>query len=256
MYKSFLLPLCVCILHACGSLTQENTATSSLSYEDKNLKVESVEGCQPEQPCALFDVSYPLFNGLEAGVANTIQRDIEVILSMGDPEAEDKSLQQIADEFISNYKEFVAEVPEGNMGWYYSGKVQVNVLSDTLISLAVNLEYFTGGAHGGRETYFLNVDPKSGAQYKLANFLKPGYEKFLTETGERSFRRVRELPDTASYRNNSFEFTDDKFALNSNYGFTRDGLIFYYNNYEIGPYAAGPTEILIPYSEVKDWLKK
>ena len=64
-----------------------------------------------------------------------------------------------------------------------------------------------------------------------------------------------ELPDTASLNENYYEFPDDKFQLNQNYGFRKDGIVFYYNNYEIAPYAAGPTEVVIPYESVRTWIK-
>jgi hypothetical protein len=84
----------------------------------------------------------------------------------------------------------------------------------------------------------------------LDNFLKPDYNEQLTLLGNRVFRKTRELADTASLSESYFEFPENKFELNKNYGFTKNGIIFYYNNYEIAPYAAGPTELLIPYSDL------
>ena len=40
-----------------------------------------------------------------------------------------------------------------------------------------------------------------------------------------------------------------------NFLLSPDGIKFYYNAYEIAPYAAGPTEITIPYESLKDILK-
>ena len=78
----------------------------------------------------------------------------------------------------------------------------------------------------------------------------------LTQIGDKIFRQAKQLSDTASLIDNYFEFPEDKFELNKNYGFKKEGIVFYYNNYEIAPYAAGPTEVLIPYNELKDWVKK
>ena len=127
--------------------------------------------------------------------------------------------------------------------------------SDTLISITVAQDYYTGGAHGGAETYFINVNPKTGAEFTLDNLFKTGYQEALTNAGEQIFRKVHELPDTASLNENYYEFPDDKFQLNQNYGFRKDGIVFYYNNYEIAPYAAGPTEVVIPYESVRTWIK-
>ena len=77
----------------------------------------------------------------------------------------------------------------------------------------------------------------------------------MATIGEQIFRQVKEIPDTASLNENYFEFADDTFQLNKNYGFRKEGIVFYYNNYEIAPYAAGPSEVLIPYERIREWLK-
>ena len=86
--------------------------------------------------------------------------------------------------------------------------------------------------------------------------MKSDYNDALTQIGDKIFRQSKQLSDTASLIDNYFEFPEDKFELNKNYGFKKEGIVFYYNNYEIAPYAAGPSEVLIPYNELKDWLKK
>jgi hypothetical protein len=38
--------------------------------------------------------------------------------------------------------------------------------------------------------------------------------------------------------------------LNDNFAVAKRGIIFYFNSYEIAPYAMGPTELLIPYAKL------
>jgi len=40
------------------------------------------------------------------------------------------------------------------------------------------------------------------------------------------------------------------FELTPNWGFTRDGMLFHYNSYEVAPYSMGPTDALVPWSEL------
>jgi hypothetical protein len=154
---------------------------------------------------------------------------------MGDPDAEDKSVQQIATEFIANYNEFTREFSDSGQGWFYQGQARVNVLLDTLISLSVDEEYYTGGAHGGNGRYFINVDPRTGKEYTRNDFFNPAFESELHRTGEVEFRRQRQLADTASLQQNYFEFPENTFRLNENFGWTPEGIVFYFNNYEIAP---------------------
>lgn len=242
-------------MFSCGTLTQEKAISPPVSFENKTLKVESSSGCEEEQACARYIVNFPEFSGLDTMITDQLQREMSVLLSMGDPEPQPKTFQKAGEEFVKDYLDFTKEMPESNLGWYYYGNVNVNVLTDTLLSLSVEEEYFTGGAHGSMGTYFININPKTGSKITLSSVLKDGYIDSLTEIGEQAFKSERELSDTTSYQYNSFEFPNNQFQLNSNYGFMPEGIVFYFNSYEIAPYAVGPTEVLIPYDKIKDWLK-
>jgi hypothetical protein len=242
------------LFYACTRPVDNNKV--EVSYDTKNFRLESVVGCASgTMDCAYYEVKYPQFSGLDTAVLQQLVKRMDEAVSMGNPEADGQSMTEIGQGFIKDYLDFRNEIPDISGGWYYSGDITVEVLTDTLLSLTVKEEYFTGGAHGGYGTYFINIDPRTGADFTLSNLLKPGFEVTLTNLGEKSFRKVRELPDTSSFMENYFEFPDDKFVLNQNFGFTNAGIVFYFNSYEIAPYASGPTEVLIPYGEIKAWLR-
>jgi hypothetical protein len=198
--ESFFVILLVLFLSSCSTLTQETRSPSVVSYDEQTLKVESKEEGSAQKKSALFEVTYPVFSGLDTTISKKLQREIELAFSMGDPEAEEKTLRQIADEFIKSYKTYTAEVKEASEGWYYKGKAKVNVLKDTLISVSIDEEYYSGGAHGGTGKYFVNINPRSGNFVKLQNVFKPGFEEILTRKAEQSFRASREMADTATYK--------------------------------------------------------
>jgi hypothetical protein len=251
-----LIPLAVLsiLLAACNKKVEDKKA--DITYVMTNFRVESAGGCQSDTlRCASYEVNYPEFSGLDSAVERILRRHIEATVSMGNPEVEGKSMKEIGEGFIAEYDDFLKEMPDASGGWYYSADAKAETVTDTLISLSVHNEYYTGGAHGGADTYFVNIHPKTGAAFTLDNLLKVGYQEPLTKLGEEEFRRVREMPDTASLNENYFEFPDDKFQLNQNYGFKKEGIVFFYNSYEIAPYAAGPTEIVIPFEKVREWIK-
>lgn len=242
------------IVFACARPTDGKK--TAISFEMENFRLESVAGCTSDtMDCAYFEVNYPRFTGLDTAVMRRLSKQMDAFVSMGNPEADGQSMREIGEGFINDYQDFRNEIPDISGGWSYTADITVEVLTDTLLSLTVKEEYFTGGAHGGYGTYFINIDPRTGADFTLSNLLRTGYEPALSSLGEKSFRAVRELPDTASFMENYFEFPDDKFVLNRNYGFTKGGIVFYYNSYEIAPYASGPTEVLIAYDDLRDWLK-
>jgi Protein of unknown function (DUF3298)/Deacetylase PdaC len=228
-----------------------------VSFDIKTFRVESQGGCKSDTlQCAYFEVTYPEFSGLDTGVVSRIREKVDAAVSLGNPESQGQSMREIGEIFIKDYDDFKSEIPESFGGWHYTAKVNVEVLTDTLISMSVNDEYYTGGAHGGSGVYFINLNPKTGAEFTLDDFLKPDYQDALTNLGNRIFRETRELADTASLSDNYFEFPEDQFELNKNYGFKKEGIAFFYNNYEIAPYAAGPTEVLIPYEDISEWIKE
>lgn len=239
------------------SCSKEIEKVVPVSFDMKTFRVESKGGCKADTlQCAYFEVSYPEFSGLDTTVVNVLKRKMDAAVSLGNPESQGQSMQQIGDIFIQDYDEFKSEIPEAFGGWHYKANIVVEVLTDTLLSLSVHDEYYTGGAHGGSGVYFININPKTGDEFTLDNLLMPDYNEAITRLGNRIFRETRELPDTASLSENYFEFPEDKFELNKNYGFKKEGIVFYYNNYEIAPYAAGPTEVLIPYRDLREWIRE
>jgi hypothetical protein len=176
------------------------------------------------------------------------------VITQGYSEGLPQSFVQTADVFVEEYQNFRDEMPEVGLGWYFDAMVDVTITSDTLISMSITRDEFTGGAHPNASRVYLNIDPRNGSKVTLDDVLKPGYYNTLTQEGEKSFRQYHELADTASWQANYFEFENNQFALNDNYGFTEDGVVFFYNSYEVAPYAVGPTEVLIPYEKLKDWL--
>jgi hypothetical protein len=246
--------LLITLLFSC---TTKEKKVAPISFETKTLRIESKGGCKSDTlQCAYFEVTYPEFTGLDTPVVKTIRQKIDAAVSMGNPESQGHNMKDIGEIFIQDYDDFKSEIPDAFGGWHYTAKVVVEVLTDTLLSLSVNDEYYTGGAHGGSGVYFINLNPKTGAEFTLDNFFIADYQDALTQVGDKSFRQSRQLADTASLVDNYFEFPEDKFELNKNYGFKKEGIVFYYNNYEIAPYAAGPTEVLIPYEQLKDLIKK
>ncbi len=237
---------------ACESNRREEPGASSIRYELTRFRIESKDGCKADTArCAYYEVSYPVFTGIDTAVVSVLMRRIASNVNMGNPESARKTMQEIGGQFVNDYDQFKKEIPDDAMGWSYEAKVDVEVLTDTLLTLSVTENYFTGGAHGGYGKYFININPRTGEDVTLDRFFKPGYNEPLRVIADHAFRELYELADTASLQDNMFEFPNDQFELNGNYGFTRQGLVFYYNSYEVAPYAAGPSEVIIPYDSVQ-----
>ena len=78
----------------------------------------------------------------------------------------------------------------------------------------------------------------------------------LTGLAEKKFREMKNMGETDSLKDAGFWFDGNKFALSENFGVTETGLLFFYNPYEIAPWAMGSTELEIPFEEIQTLLKK
>jgi hypothetical protein len=239
----------------CCAVKDETGTNPDATYSVETFRKDS-PGCEAGGSCATYEVSYPVFTALDSAVSNIVQEKINAAVTMGNPQAYRWSMEETATNFIEGFEAFRKEAGDPIAeNWYYKANVRIETSNDTLISLSVNDEWFTGGAHGGGGTYFINVNTKTGDSVTLDKIFKPGYHEDLMREAERAFRNVRALADTASLVDHGFEFPDNRFQLTENYGFTREGLAFVYNSYEIAPFAVGPTRITIPYEKLRDWLR-
>jgi hypothetical protein len=233
---------------SCGKLQEKPVVDFAL----KEFKVESKPGCNQDDsiPCAIYQVQYPVFLSLDTNVRRSVSDRVNYILSGSDGET--KSLEEMGKAFIGDFELFTKDMPDFGLGWYFNGYVEVMVASDTLISLRVDSETFTGGAHASYTTNFVNIDPKTGTAYLLDAMLRAGYEDELNRLAGEDLREQLGLDQTDSIANPDFP---GDFKLNENYGFRKEGIVFYFNDYEVPSFAEGPTEVLIPYEKLQDWIR-
>lgn len=233
---------------SCSTSTEKKL---NFAVVEKKVSVQS-SGCGSDSlACATFEVTYPYFSSFSDSFNITLMDYLTNAVAYDNPESNGFTLQQMGEQFTTDFDLFQKEYGKSPMDWYFQSSVTTLLTSDTLMSFAVNTEYFTGGAHGGYSTYYVNIHPVTRKRVVLSDVLGPNYETALQAAGEKAFREIRAINTEESLAENGFEFRDGIFHLNDNYGFTPDGVVFFFNNYEIAPYALGPTEILIPYVELK-----
>ena len=238
---------------SCSTFNKKEEA--KIAYERRIFKKAS-PGCKTDSTtCATYEISYPEFTGLDTAVLRILNEQLMKQIAGAPEDAPTRSIEAAADDFLADFDKTKAEMPDYGMGWYYKADARELVVTDSLISLQADADVFTGGAHGMFSTTFINVDAKTGAPYLLDSFLKPGYSSLLNQLGEEAFRKENEMADTTTLDAAGFEFPENKFQLNDNYGFRKEGIIFVFNSYEVAAYAVGPTEIIIPYEMLKGWFK-
>jgi hypothetical protein len=140
----------------------------------------------------------------------------------------------------------------------FSGSYRIAMANDSLISMRYDFDGYMGGAaHGGESSAALNYDLKSGKVLKLADLFTPGAKYVsvisaycITDLKRQSKATGDSLPDDmikvgAAPNAQNFQ----------SWTITRKGLQIAFDPYQVGPYAAGPQIVLVPYAALKDLIK-
>lgn len=136
---------------------------------------------------------------------------------------------------------------------------QVRLATDDLISVEFTQgQYSRGAAHGNSITAVLNFDVKNGKKLALADLFNAN-SKYLTVISDYSIRDLKEQ----SKRDKDSMLEDDQIqdgaaARADNFRawtITRKGLLIVFDPYQVAPYAAGPQQVIVPYSALKPIVK-
>jgi hypothetical protein len=121
--------------------------------------------------------------------------------------------------------------------------------NEHIVSFVYDWMVYEGGAHPNSGKYCFTLDKNTGSKLSYKNLIKNHETKFLNiaeaefkaQSGIKANEKIYDL----------YWFKDGKFHLTDNYAFTPKGLVFYYNPYEIAPYAFGLIELTLPYEKIK-----
>jgi len=223
----------------------------TLAYKYTLFKERAADcGNKTDSDCTVVKFKYPDFKG-QKKLNDTVISKLLNMFQLG--EKPDISLASLTKNFMAEY---LGSKQSGVSSMFYSLDTYAKVIrQDSSLTLLETGGYvFTGGAHPSSYTGFINWNTKANKSITLTELINPNNLEKLNGIGEDIFRKNEKLSDTASLATNYF-FKDNKFALNDNFSITPVGLRFFYNQYEIKPYAAGTTELIIPYSKIKSLLR-
>lgn len=148
---------------------------------------------------------------------------------------------------------FTEEEDEYSTLWSLGMSTSIDEYS-TFVELTVSGWSYTGGAHGNGYVSYTMIDKDDGRELGLDDFFTD--INALNTIAEPHFRTLYDMPADQSLSDYGFWFPEEGFTVNDNFAFGGGGVIFYYNSYEIAPYAGGPTELVIPLDEIKHLLKR
>ncbi|WP_330443191.1 DUF3298 and DUF4163 domain-containing protein [Flavobacterium sp. C4GT6] len=261
MAKHLTLLLAAFMLFSCGKDKKNNDEEvlneekPALVFSTKNYYKKTSLPC--DEYCPSVTINVPEAENVPVvadSINNKIFNTVRGIVYLGETPYEADNYEDLMASFLGSYEELKKEFPNDPMaGFEAKIDASVDYTSDEIINVKMNHYTFTGGAHGYGGERSLLFDSETGKSLS--------YEDIFTNVdsfrqfAEGKFREKFNIPAGKSINATGFLFENDKFVLPQNIFFKENGLLLFYNSYEISSYAEGQKELLLPYSEVNEYLK-
>ena len=254
MKQIILFSLIFCVFIGCSNNEVESTKIKygMTQFERKFGNCDSANaGCAS----VLFEfpqIKYAISSSVKDSISNYFLDEFLNTYGGGD---EIKSLDKLANSMFKDYQTLSRDFPDTRQSWEIQGTASLIYNDNFIVSVQTDIYLYTGGAHPNSQTNYANFNSKNGKRILLADILNENFIKELNIIAEKIFRGDNNFTSEQSLEEEGYWFFDNKFSLNENFGIKNDGLVFYFNSYEIAPYSMGPTEVFVPYADIENLIK-
>ncbi len=156
--------------------------------------------------------------------------------------------------FFEQYIRMNSDLAEqsASLNWERSQQVQVLLNDNGMLCLEMASYAFTGGAHGMANLRYLVYDLKQDKPVTISDLFD---STSLEQLSLLLTAKVRERYAIPAYQalTEAGLFTDTIIA-HDNFYLNPMGIGFYYNNYDIAPYAMGHSNIFLTFEELKELI--
>lgn len=192
-------------------------------------------------------------NCSDGSVADSVRKHI-VDNFFNKPSDSLSALQQLENEkeiYFRHYKKSNEDLYEGGMAsfWEKEKSIRIHFNEADVLSMEFFDYGYTGGAHGLPVSRFEVIDLHTGSQYTLDDLFRPDYQNDLRDVINAKLRQMHLLDKNASLKDAGF--FEHSIDPTDNFYINKDGIGFYYNRYEIAPFAMGSTDVFIPFSKLQ-----
>lgn len=228
----------------------------TVSYEFKTITRDDPDcDSADKKACRIINIRYQVFDGHPA-LNDSVNRKLLAVYPFEETPLPSKTtIEEQADRFMKQYEEFKKEPYSAGRRYELTSSTETLTESQNLLTLQLDAYTYSGGAHGASFRSFINYDIAQKKVLLLNDILKNNYRDSLLQVAERVFRKNEGLAQQGPLPKDAYFFKGNKFDLSNAYAFTPQGILFLYNEYEIKPYAAGRTELLVKYGLLKNLLR-
>jgi len=144
------------------------------------------------------------------------------------------------------------ETMASSFNWQSLKFLHVLMNGSHILSFYIDHYAYTGGAHGLQTRQFTVVNLWTGKEVGLSDIFKVNSELQLSRIISDKIHEKNHLPTLQSLKD--VGFFSDTVRPSYNFYLTREGIGFYYNQYDIASYANGSFDVFVPFAELKDLL--
>jgi hypothetical protein len=221
----------------------------ALTFEPYSISNKNCENCST----VLINIPKALDKTKLGETLNTaLQEEIIALLNF-DEESDAQNIEGAIEAFVSDYEDLDEKFTDQSIPWEAKINGKVTYENKQILTIRLESYLFTGGAHGYNTIRFLNFDKEKGTELDLKELFKK--EEDFKTFAETKFRNQENIPTQDPINSTGFMFETDTFYLPENIGYTDQGLLLFYEPYEIASNADGPISLTLPYEEVKSFLK-
>jgi len=260
--KNFLTSIAlVGLVVACGT-KKSNGVKSTNNNEEIQVFCNEINShvFDPKFPkdTTFTTISYCYYPEENKGYQSTVNQLIKEYLGVNWLSEKTLVDKKLDDDYFSDFaKSFENEFLIAKKDWedMFPWNLEMNIVVrqddfKNFVQCSFSNYSFTGGAHPNSQLEYHFIDKKTGREMKIENICLD--MATLNKRAEPYFLKQNEIPENTDYEEYGLSFKNNQFHVSPNFWFEKEYLTFYYNQYEIGPYAAGVFEISIPLSELQD----
>ena len=160
-----------------------------------------------------------------------------------------QSVKQTIDQYEEESRQLVEEGYATGMSYMIDVGYDVTYLDNGLLSLTLIYYEYTGGAHGNAILLAYTFDLATGQQLELSDLMPDtGYKSVVNGIIKDDIARLVESDEL--YELVEFEDIGDT----AQWYLTTDGIVFYFQQYEYFPYAAGIQTFVVSYPELEKFF--
>jgi hypothetical protein len=144
--------------------------------------------------------------------------------------------------------------------WSVTKKINIVGKKSRYLSVEYYEDSYLGGAHPNAFSFFRVFDLETGKVLTFNDVFDTTQKSKIDQLKLEYLRKARNV-DTDSFKIEDILFEESLkpgngylYSIN-NFYLTKDKIVFYYNSYDIAPYAFGPSQLEIPYEIAKGLMK-